>query len=248
MSSYQNKLEIKGISKKFKNELMLKDISFSVRENEFISIIGPSGCGKSTLFNIIAGLVNPHEGSVLLDGEVINGVTGKVSYMHQKDLLLPWRNVIDNVVMPLELKGIKKKDSYAQAGKLMHLFGLEGHEKKYPSQLSGGMRQRASLMRAYMLSKELILLDEPFGGLDAITKAKMQDYILHVSEKLKRTILFITHDIDEALFLSDRIIVLGHYPAQIIKIEDINLPVPRHRDVVLTNEFIDIKKRLIKLL
>lgn len=248
MNSCQNKLEVKGITQQYKNELILKDISFTISKNEFVSIIGPSGCGKSTLFNIIAGLRLPLEGEVLLDGQQVTGVTGKVGYMHQKDLLLPWRNVLQNVIMPLELKGVKKQEAKAKAKELLPLFGLDGHEKKYPSQLSGGMRQRASLMRAYMLSKEIMLLDEPFGGLDAMTKANMQDYLLHVLVKMKRTILFITHDIDEAIFLSDRIIVLGKDPAQIVEIEEINLPEPRQRDVVLTEQFLTVKKRLLELL
>lgn len=248
MNSYPNKLVVEGVSKKYNDELILKDISFDIRKNEFVSIIGPSGCGKSTLFNIIAGLILPLEGTITLDGESINGVTGKVGYMHQKDLLLPWRNVLDNVIMPLELKRVNKKEAYAKAYEFLPLFGLDGHEKKYPSQLSGGMRQRASLMRAYMQSQEIMLLDEPFGGLDAITKAKMQDYLLHVLVQMKRTILFITHDIDEAIFLSDRIIVLGKSPAQVIDVVEIGLPLPRHRDVVLTSEFIAIKRRLLELL
>jgi len=248
MNSCQNKLEVKGVSQQYKNELILADISFGLRKNEFVSIIGPSGCGKSTLFNVIAGLQLPLAGEVLLDGAPVTGVTGKVGYMHQKDLLLPWRNVLSNVIMPLELQGVKKQEALAQAKELLPLFGLDGHEKKYPSQLSGGMRQRASLMRAYMLSKEVMLLDEPFGGLDAITKAAMQDYLLKVLVKMNRTILFITHDIDEAIFLSDRIIVLGKDPASIIEIEDIDLKKPRHRDMVLTEEFLTVKKRLIELL
>lgn len=248
MSICQNKLRVKDVSKKYLNELILKDISFDVAKNEFVSIVGPSGCGKSTLFNILSGLISPLEGSIELDGDTINGVTGKVSYMHQKDLLIPWRNVIDNVILPLELKGVKKQDSYKEAEKLIQLFGLQGHEEKYPSQLSGGMRQRASLMRAYMLSKDVMLLDEPFGGLDAITKATMQEYLLHILQKMNRTILFITHDIEEAIFLSDRVIVLGKDPATILEVVNIDLDRPRNRDMVLTSEFLDIKKRILKLL
>lgn len=248
MNSCPNKLEVKGISKTYMGQLILKDITFGVKQNEFVSIIGPSGCGKSTLFNIIAGLQPPLEGTVLIDGEPAVGVTRRVGYMHQKDLLLPWRSVRGNVIIPLELQGMRKKEAYAKADVLMPLFGLNGHEKKYPCQLSGGMRQRASLMRAYMLEREIMLLDEPFGGLDAMTKVKMQDYLLQVLVKMKRTILFITHDIDEAIFLSDRIIVLGHDPAEIIEIEKIDLPAPRHRDVVLSGEFLAVKKRLLELL
>jgi ABC-type nitrate/sulfonate/bicarbonate transport system ATPase subunit len=248
MSTCQNKLVVKDVSKKYLNELILKDISFDAKENEFVSIVGPSGCGKSTLFNILSGLLTPLSGTIELDGENINGVTGKLGYMHQKDLLIPWRNVIDNVILPLELQGVKKQDSYKKAKELIQLFGLEGHEEKYPSQLSGGMRQRASLMRAYMLSKDVMLLDEPFGGLDAITKANMQEYLLHILEKMNRTILFITHDIEEAIFLSDKVIILGKDPAMILEVIDIDLPRPRNRDMVLTSEFLALKKRILKLL
>ncbi len=248
MNSYQTKLEVKGVSKTYQNELILKDITFSIKPNEFVSIVGPSGCGKSTLFNTIAGLTEPLDGNINLDGACINGIAGKISYMHQKDLLLPWRNVMDNVALPLELTGMKKQDAYAKVQELLSFFGLEGHEKKYPSQLSGGMRQRVSLMRSYMLSKDILLLDEPFGGLDAMTKANMQSYLLEVLKKMHRTILFITHDIEEAIFLSDRVIVLKADPGEIVSIVDIKLPRPRHRDMVLSEAFINTKKQLLTLL
>lgn len=248
MNISPNKLEIKGISKKYGEDLILKDISFSVKKNEFVSIIGPSGCGKSTLFNVIAGLEFPLSGTVLLDGEPILGVTGKVGYMHQKDLLLPWGTVIQNVAMPLEIKGIKKKEAQKRVKELLGVFGLEGHENKYPAQLSGGMRQRTSLMRASMLPNDIMLLDEPFGSLDAITKSKMQDYLFHVLGHMNKTILFITHDIEEAVFLSDRVFVLGGNPAGIIDIEEIKLGKPRRREMVLSPEFLQVKRRLIQLL
>lgn len=249
MSSYlKNKLDVKGVSKTYQDELILKDITFSIKPNEFVSIVGPSGCGKSTLFNTIAGLTEPLEGDIHLDGACITGIAGKISYMHQKDLLLPWRDVMDNVALPLELGGMKKQDAYQKAEELLPLFGLDGHEKKFPSQLSGGMRQRVSLMRSYMLSKDVLLLDEPFGGLDAMTKANMQTYLLEVLERMQRTILFITHDIEEAIFLSDRVIVLKADPGAIVDIVDIDLPRPRHRDMVLDEAFIRTKKKLIALL
>ena len=184
----------------------------------------------------------------MLDEEPILGVTGKVGYMHQKDLLLPWRTVIQNVAMPLEIRGMKKKEAQDHVKELLAIFGLEGHENKYPAQLSGGMRQRTSLMRASMLPNDIMLLDEPFGSLDAITKSKMQDYLFHVLGHMNKTILFITHDIEEAIFLSDRILVLGGIPAEIIDIEEIKLEKPRQREVVLSPEFIQVKGKLIQLL
>ena len=248
MNISPNKLEVKGLSKKYGEDLILKDISFSVRENEFVSNIGPSGCGKSTLFNVIAGLEVPVSGEVLLDGSSILGVTGKVGYMHQKDLLLPWRTVWRNVALPLEIQGKTKKAAREKVMEMLPAFGLEGHENKYPAQLSGGMRQRTSFMRASMLPNDIMLLDEPFGSLDAITKTKMQDYLLRVLEGLNKTILFITHDIDEALFLSDRVIVLGGTPAEIIEIEEMSLERPRGREMVLSSRFLQVKKQLIRLL
>lgn len=248
MNISPTKLEAKGISKKYGKDLILKDISFSVKKNEFVSIIGPSGCGKSTLFNVIAGLEFPLSGRVLLDGEDILGVTGKVGYMHQKDLLLPWRTVIQNVAMPLEIKGMEKKEAQEHVKELLAIFGLEGHENKYPAQLSGGMRQRTSLMRASMLPNDIMLLDEPFASLDAITKSKMQDYLFYVLGHMNKSILFITHDIEEAIFLSDRILIIGGNPAEIIDIEEIKLEKPRRREVVLSPEFIQVKGKLIQLL
>jgi NitT/TauT family transport system ATP-binding protein len=168
--------------------------------------------------------------------------------MHQKDLLLPWRTVWRNVALPLEIQGKTKKAAREKVMEMLPAFGLEGHENKYPAQLSGGMRQRTSFMRASMLPNDIMLLDEPFGSLDAITKTKMQDYLLRVLEGLNKTILFITHDIDEALFLSDRVIVLGGTPAEIIEIEEMSLERPRGREMVLSSRFLQVKKQLIRLL
>jgi ABC-type nitrate/sulfonate/bicarbonate transport system ATPase subunit len=248
MNTFPNKLEVENLFKNYGNDLILRDISFHVKENEFVSIIGPSGCGKSTLFNVIAGLEFPLSGAISLDGQSILGVTGKVGYMHQKDLLLPWRTVLTNVALPLEIQGVDKKTARENIIKMLPVFGLEGHENKYPAQLSGGMRQRTSLMRASMLPNDIMLLDEPFGSLDAITKSKMQDYLFYVLGHMKKTILFITHDIDEAVFLSDRVIVLGGTPTEIVDIEEIKLERPRSREVVLSSEFLVVKKKLIELL
>ncbi|MEL7597579.1 MAG: ABC transporter ATP-binding protein, partial [Clostridiaceae bacterium] len=206
MNTYQNnkKLRVESIKKNFNNTSVIEDVSFYVKENEFVSLLGPSGSGKSTIFNIISGLLKPDSGKIIINQDDYTGKTGHVSYMYQKDLLLPWKKIIDNAAMPLVLKGEKKDTSREKVLKYFKTFGLEGFEEKYPYQLSGGMKQRAALLRTYMFSKDIMLLDEPFGALDAITRSKMHFWLLDVIKKLNSTVLFITHDIEEAIFLSDR--------------------------------------------
>lgn len=215
MSSYHNKdqsflISLINIDKSFEHQEILKDISMQISKGEFVSILGPSGCGKSTLFNIITGLVSPDKGNVL--------VTGDIGYMQQKDLLLPWKTIIENVVLPLDIRGENKKSSREKANKYITMMGLEGYEEKYPYQLSGGMKQRASFLRTFLSSEEIMLLDEPFGALDSITRGNMQKWLLEIKNTLNNTILFITHDIEEAILLSDRIYVMGSKPG-IIKEE-----------------------------
>lgn len=206
-----HKLEIKNSSKIFRKDnkdfYALKDTSLQIKEGSFVSIIGPSGCGKSTLFNIIAGLIKPSTGEVLLDGKDIVGKNGYVGYMLQKDLLLPWRTIMHNVILGLEIKGISKKEAISQAAPLLERYGLGGFENHYPDELSGGMRQRAALLRTLLYDQDIILLDEPFGALDAQTRLLMQEWLLQIWVDFKKTILFITHDIDEAIFLSDDIYI-----------------------------------------
>jgi ABC-type nitrate/sulfonate/bicarbonate transport system ATPase subunit len=213
-----------------------------------VSILGPSGCGKSTLFNIISGLERPDRGRVLINGEEYNGRTGRVSYMHQKDLLLPWKNILDNVCLPLFIKGNKRKEAHVKAEEYFPDFGLDGFEGKYPNQLSGGMRQRAALLRTYLFADDIMLLDEPFGSLDAITRRKMQDWLLGLFEKLDASILFITHDIDEAIFLSDRIYLLSKRPAVVRKTFDIDIKRPRDARMLTSAHFNRLKEQIIKLL
>ncbi|NEZ45744.1 ABC transporter ATP-binding protein [Clostridium niameyense] len=249
MSTYQkNKLEVKNIEKSFDNNLIVKDLSFYVGENEFVSLLGPSGCGKSTIFNIIAGLLRAEEGKVTMDGEDYTGKVGRVSYMHQKDLLLPWKKVIDNAAIPLVVRGKKKNEARKEVEKYFHTFGLEGFEYNYPFQLSGGMRQRVALLRTYMFSKDIMLLDEPFGALDAITRSKMHYWLLNVVKELNTTILFITHDIEEAILLSDRIYVLSDKPATIKEEIVVDLPSQRKKDIVTSSKFNEIKRKIINAL
>lgn len=248
MNTYQkqNKLELKNIKKTFEDTFAIENISLTLKQGEFVSIIGPSGCGKSTLFNIISGLIKEDEGTVLIDGQMVENRKGLVSYMYQKDLLLPWSKIIDNVSLPLRIQNVSKKEARNQVKNLFHTFGLEGFEYKYPHQLSGGMRQRAALMRTYVYSKSVMLLDEPFGGLDALTKAKMQDWLLNTIKNLDVSILFITHDIEEAIYLSDKIYIMSERPSTIIEELTINLPRPRHRELMVTDIFNNYKLKLLQ--
>ncbi|MBN2259699.1 MAG: ABC transporter ATP-binding protein [Clostridiales bacterium] len=250
MNSYlkDNVLEVKGVSKKYIDEKIIENIDIVLKKEEFVTILGPSGSGKSTLFNIISGLINPEEGQIFINGENVTGQTGFVSYMHQKDLLLPWRDVVGNGAIPLEIKGFSKKESRDRVEKMLHIFELQEHGHKFPMQLSGGMRQRVSLLRTYMFSSEIMLLDEPFGGLDAITKFKMQQYLRDVIRKIKGSVLFITHDIEEAIFLSDRIYVINGNPAKVVEEISVDLNRPRNEEIIASDEFRRLKSRILKLL
>ncbi|MDD4363204.1 MAG: ABC transporter ATP-binding protein [Atribacterota bacterium] len=224
---------------------IIDDISFYLDKNEFVTLIGPSGCGKSTIFNMISGIVPVDEGRVLIDGENCTGKPGYVSYMYQNDLLLPWKKVIDNAALPLLIKGNSVKEARGKVAPYFELFGIKGFEYKYPFQLSGGMRQRAALLRTYMFSSDIMLLDEPFGGLDAITRSKMQEWLLQIIDKIKASVLFITHDIEEAVYLSDRIYILSERPANIREEISIVLPRPREREIVTSTKFNKIKRYIL---
>ena len=241
-------LEVRGVSKSFDGKEVLQDISISLNEGELVCLLGISGGGKTTLFNIISGLLLPDEGQVLLDGEDITGKPGRISYMLQKDLLLPYRTIEDNVALPLILKGINKKEARAQASSLFSEFGLEGTQKQYPAQLSGGMRQRAALLRTYLFSQDVALLDEPFSALDTLTKSGIHRWYLDVMERIKLSTFFITHDIDEAILLSDRIYLLTGQPGRIADEIVIKEPKPRRADFNLTTEFLEYKKEILEKL
>ena len=242
------KLEVKNISKSFDGEPVLKDISIELNKGELVCLLGVSGGGKTTLFHVISGLLQPEQGEVLLDGKNITNQPGHISYMLQKDLLLPYRTIQDNVALPLLLKGVKKKEARKQVSPLFTQFGLEGTQKKYPSQLSGGMRQRAALLRTYMFSQEVALLDEPFSALDTLTKSSIHRWYLEVMENIRLSTLFITHDIDEAILLSDRIYVLSGSPGRIVGEIIIEEPKPRKEDFNLSPEFLEYKRRILSLL
>lgn len=243
-----SELTVKNVSKSFDGRKIIENISLTLHPGELVSILGVSGGGKTTLFNVISGLTEPDGGQVILDGEDITGKPGRISYMLQKDLLLPYRTIEDNVALPLMIKGTKKKEARLQASPYFEEFGLEGTQKQYPRQLSGGMRQRAALMRTYMFSQNVALLDEPFSALDTITKSSMHTWYLNIMEKIKLSTLFITHDIDEAVLLSDRIFLLTGRPGQLTKEIVIREPKPRRRDFNLTEEFLNYKREILAAL
>lgn len=242
------KLEVKNVSKYFDGKPVLQDISIELNRGELVCLLGVSGGGKTTLFNIISGLLAPDGGQVLLDGQDITCKPGQISYMLQKDLLLPYRTIADNVALPLLLKGVKKKEARERVSPMFAQFGLEGTQQKYPAQLSGGMRQRAALLRTYLFSQNVALLDEPFSALDTLTKSAIHKWYLDVMEQIRLSTLFITHDIDEAILLSDRIYLLSGQPGRITKEIVIHEPKPRGAEFNLTAEFLEYKKQILALL
>ncbi len=239
-------LEVRDLTFAYNNTRnILENINLTVNDGELVCLLGVSGGGKTTLFNIIAGLLKPQQGRVLIDGEDITGQTGRVSYMLQKDMLLPYRTVEDNIALPLLIKGMNKKEARKIVRGNTERFGIAGREKKYPAQLSGGMRQRAALLRTYLFSADVALLDEPFSALDTITKSAMHRWYLDVMENIKMSTVFITHDVDEAILLSDRILLLGGRPATLTDEIVIDEPKPRSSDFVLTDRFLQYKRRII---
>lgn len=238
-------LKVDHVSKSFDGEKIIQDISLELHEGEIVSLLGVSGGGKTTLFNIISGLSKPDEGAVYLDAENITGNPGNISYMLQKDLLLPYKTIVDNVALPLMIRGMKKEAARAKASAYFSEFGLEGTEHKYPSEVSGGMKQRAALLRTYLFSEKVALLDEPFSALDMLTKGAIHEWYLDIMEKIKLSTLFITHDIDEAVLLSDRIYLLTGKPGKLTKEIHIKEPKPRRKDFHLSEQFLEYKKEII---
>lgn len=227
---------------------MLKDINLTLTENQFVSLIGPSGCGKSTILRILVGLEKDYTGDIFVSDRKLSNTSSQFAYMPQKDLLMPWRTVYKNIVLPLEIGGTLDKIQVLNLTKLIKEFGLEGFENFYPSEISGGMRQRANLLRTFLMNSDIMLLDEPFGALDAITRMEMQEWLLDVLGEHKKTVLFITHDIDEAVFLSDKVYVLSNRPASVTSTVDIRLKRPRAREFLTTQEFLNYKNIILKAL
>lgn len=243
-------LKVEGVSKSFDGEKIIENISLELKKGELVSLLGVSGGGKTTLFNVIAGLIQPDEGHIFLESnegnvEEITGKPGMISYMLQKDLLLPYKTIVDNVALPLVIKGMKKAEARNVASDYFEQFGLMGTQRKYPAQLSGGMKQRAALLRTYLFSEKVALLDEPFSALDMLTKGAVHEWYLDVMDQIQLSTIFITHDIDEAILLSDRIYLLTGKPGTITKEIVLKEPKPRRMDFHLTKKFLDYKKEII---
>ncbi|WP_370812881.1 ABC transporter ATP-binding protein [Butyricicoccus pullicaecorum] len=238
------KLQLKNICVTFEQKRILENLCMDVQDGEFVALIGPSGCGKSTLLNILAGVLTPESGEVFVDGTPVHGVSSRFAYMPQNDLLLPWKTILDNVTLYGRLHGQKKQTQEA-ALKEFPVFGLQGYEHAYPDELSGGMRQRAAFLRTALCSADIMLLDEPFGALDVITRNEMQDWLLRLRAELGRATLLVTHDIDEALYLADRIVVLGGRPASVTREIDLT-GVQKSRDWLYEQS--DLRKEIHRIL
>ena len=243
------KIRVEGVSKEFLQDgqplSVLEKVDLYATDGELVSIIGPSGCGKTTLLNIMAGLDQSATGSIYLNGRPTEQRLGVVGYMQQRDLLLPWRSVIDNAILGLELQGMSRDAARARASDLMEQFGLKGFEGEYPFALSGGMRQRASFLRTVLADQEVFLLDEPFSALDALNRAEIQEWLLGLWESLSKTIVLVTHDVDEAVFLSDRVYVMTARPGRIKLVQRVDLPRPRTLDMVTQAPFVSLKAKLL---
>jgi NitT/TauT family transport system ATP-binding protein len=231
------KLEIQNLHKSFGELQVLRDLNFQVGDHEFLAIVGPSGCGKTTLLRTIAGIETPNEGQVIIDGRRITKPGADRGFVFQQDSLLPWRTIWKNLVFGLEVNGRLTEEAVVEAKKLLKLVGLSGFENFYPNQISGGMRQRVNLARALALNPEVLIMDEPFSALDAQTREVMQLELLRIWQQGRKTVLFITHQIDEAVFLADRIVVLGRRPGWVKEIIGIDLPRPRELAMKRTAAF-----------
>ncbi len=243
MDGKKVKLSLKHISQSYivQNEVSdaVVDISLDVYDNEFLVLLGPGRCGKTVTLNMIAGLEKPVEGTIEVDGEAITGSDERIGMVFQKLALMPWKTVMENVEFGLKVKGVPKKERRKVAQKYIDLVGLQGFEKAYPNQLSGGMKQRVGIARAYTNNPEILLMDEPFGQLDAQTRYSMQDEVLRIWQSEKRTVIFVTNNIEEAIVLADRIVLLSNYPAKVKEEYPIDLPRPRD---TMSEEFLRLRR------
>ncbi|MFF2343232.1 ABC transporter ATP-binding protein [Bacillus mycoides] len=240
----KNILQFHNVSFHYDEKPIINELNTSIQDKEFVSIIGPSGCGKSTLFRLITGLEEVSTGQI----ELTKTKSHPVGYMPQKDMLLPWRTIIENAALPLECQGVQKKEAQVKAKELLHKFGLQGYEKKYPKDLSGGMRQRVSFIRTLLTGGEILLLDEPFSALDALTKASLQEWLFEQWKEWEKTILFITHDVEEALFLSNRILVVENQPIATLTERIVPLDRNRTRKDLYKPEVLALKEELLSML
>lgn len=240
-------LEFKEVSFKYEsdNEYMMKNLSFNVGKGEFVSIIGASGCGKSTIFRLINGLEKLQSGNVIVGGQDIEKQKNYSAFMPQKDLLFPWRSIEKNLALPLEVQGIDKKEIHKRVNEVLEEIGLSAYAKKFPKDLSGGMKQRVSFGRTLLTGSELLLLDEPFSALDSLTRIDMQEWLLKQQQHFGKTILFITHDVEEAIFLSNRVFVIKDRPFSSMESVDIPLDYPRERSLLKKENIVALKDDLI---
>ena len=241
-------IEIKGVSKTYKTQdgevPSLQPLDFDVQDGEFLVVVGPSGCGKSTLLKLIAGLLPPTQGEIRVEGRVVASPHRDVGIVFQSALLLPWRRVLENVMMPVEVKGLPVEEYRKRALNLIKMVGLDGFERKYPWQLSGGMQQRAAICRALVHDPKIVLMDEPFGALDAMTRERMNVELQRIQRETRKTVLLITHSIPEAVFLADRVLVMSARPGRIDAIYDVTLPRPRSLDVMADPRFVALTQTI----
>ena len=248
MSGPEAALRAEHVTKSYGGRTVIRDVSLRLEQGELVCLLGVSGAGKTTLFHSLSGLERPEEGRVLLFGEDVTGTPGKISYMLQRDLLLPHKKIPDNAALPLVIRGVRAREARERALSYVPQFGLEGTEDKYPAQLSGGMRQRAALLRTFLGARGVALLDEPFSALDALTKREIHRWYMEMMDQLRLTTLFITHDIDEAILLSDRVCVLSGRPGRIAAEIRVDPPRPRDLSFSLSGEFLAYKRQILALL
>jgi ABC-type nitrate/sulfonate/bicarbonate transport system ATPase subunit len=241
-------LEVRGVGRSFTTDrgtvVALDHVDLYAQPGEFVSLIGPSGCGKSTLFSILAGLLEPSSGEVRIGGRLVGDLLGEAAYMPQDDALLPWLRVIDNATLSLRLAGVTRREARKRALPLLERFGLGAFSESWPGELSGGMRQRAAFLRTVIMERSVMLLDEPFGALDGITRADLQQWLLDVWEEVRTTVLFITHDVAEAVFLSDRVYVMSPRPGRIAAVVRCDLPRPRTLAIEEDEQFVLLERHL----
>ncbi|WP_410013839.1 ABC transporter ATP-binding protein [Sodalis sp. C49] len=242
------KLSIQQVTRRFGAMTALAPTDLDVRAGEFVCVVGPSGCGKSTLFNLVSGVLTPDSGKILIDGDDVTGRSGHVGYMLQKDLLLPWMTVIDNIVLGAILKGGATREQRAAGVALAERYGLGEFINHYPAALSGGMRQRVALMRTLAMRHDVMLLDEPFGALDSQTRLAMQQWLLTVWAEQHRTVVFVTHDIDEAIFMADRVVVMTPRPGRVQQIFSVDIPRPRPLSCLTSPAFTQLKRHILDLI